>query len=148
MKWASKASNKNISAAVGACPNETCLHCQYKCTSRKRLLVHASLHWTHNFCPCGYASRWCDTVRKHQAATGNGCHQTEVHEVDKASYQNWQRMLQITLGPYPTDIASQTATPATVPPTARGDTATTTTITTTTTTCASPPPLPPTAPLS
>lgn len=63
-KWICKASNKQISAAIEAPPNDTCLYCRYQCTSRKRLFIHARLHWGHNFCPCSYTWRWRETVKK------------------------------------------------------------------------------------
>lgn len=108
-KWMSRVSNKGISAAIRSCPNDVCLYCGYQCTSRKRLLVHARLHWGHQFCPCGYASRWHETVKKHQSDETTNCNYDSVYEVDRPSYGNWQRMLNITLGPYPENIAPCTA---------------------------------------
>lgn len=66
VKWISSPSNKNISTAIGVAPNYTCQYCAYEYTSRKWLLIHVRLHWVHQFCPCGYSSRWHETVRKHQ----------------------------------------------------------------------------------
>lgn len=69
-KWVTAASHKEIQKAIDAAPNATCCLCSYKCTSRKRILLHARLHFVHSFCRCGCSSKWRETIRKHQT---NAC---------------------------------------------------------------------------
>lgn len=56
-KWESVNSHKNIVAAIGSAPSVICQHCGYECTSRKRLLLHARVHWVHCLCKGGYPSK-------------------------------------------------------------------------------------------
>lgn len=53
--------------------NVTCHLCNYRCSRRKRLALHARLHYVYSFCRCGYGSKWRETIRKHQTNTRNDC---------------------------------------------------------------------------
>lgn len=72
-RWVSGTTQAKVIAAVGPSPNYTCKHCGHECPSRKRLLVHAKLHWVQSFCVCGYNSRWKETIRKHQVSPHIQC---------------------------------------------------------------------------
>lgn len=86
-KWVPVASHKNMQAAIGAAPIVKCQQCGYECTSLKHLLLHARLHLVHYLCKCGYASKWCETIRKHRIDPCNACDpEGPIYEVDQASF--------------------------------------------------------------
>lgn len=101
-KWLSVASHKCISAAIGSAPSITCNHCEYKCTSRKLLLLPARVHRVHCLCKCSYALKWSETGRKHRVDPRNTCDpEGHIYEVDQVSFEKWKRILGVTISTYP-----------------------------------------------
>lgn len=111
-KWV-KATRKRISTSIGAAPNVTCGQYGHRCTSRKRLLIHARVHLVHSFCRCGYGSKWRESIRKHQTDARNSCDRDgPVYEVDRESFASWRHILGVSLTTYPSeDDIGRIATP-------------------------------------
>lgn len=115
-KWVAPKTHLKIQAAIGAPPSATCRLCKYECTSRKRLILHARIHYVHCLCICGYASRWRESVRKHRIDGHNDCNPTgPIYEVDRDSFPRWRRGLEVKLATYPGDDAEEA--PVDSPPT-------------------------------
>lgn len=101
---------------MGKSPNMLCNLCGATATSRKRIRLHARLHYVHSFCKCGYASKWRESIRSHQKDTRNSCSdQTPVYEVDAASFASWKRTLGVAIDTYPGEIPTRIITGSTQP---------------------------------
>lgn len=111
-------SHQLIKTAMGKAPGLSCQLCGATSTSRKRLKLHARLHYVHAFCRCGYNSKWRETIRTHQKDSRNPCNILgPVYEVDAASFTRWKRALKVNLSTYPGEIPTRII-PCAAPPVA------------------------------
>lgn len=105
IKWVTASSHELIAKAQETAPNMNCQLCDATCLNRKRLRLHAGLHYVHCFCNCGYNSRWRETVRSHQKDLRNLCDvRGLVYDVDATSFDSSQRTLRTTLDSYPGEV--------------------------------------------
>lgn len=101
---------------MGSAPSVTCQLCQAVNANRKRLRLHARLHYVLCFCSCGYNSKWREMGRTHQKDRRNACDSAiPVYEVDAASFASWRRTLNVALDAFPGEMPTRViyATPVT-----------------------------------
>lgn len=112
-KWVTADSHELILKAMGKAPNMVCNLCGATATSRKRIRLHARLHYVHSFCKWGYASKWRESIRTHQKDTRNASSDQSVHpvyEVDAASFASWRRTLNVAVDSYPGEAPTRVIT--------------------------------------
>lgn len=107
-KWVAASSHALIAAAQGTAPSLQCNLCGAEFNNRKRLRIHARVHYVQCLCPCGFNSKWRESVRSHQKDDRNSCSSKgPVYEVDSQSFASWQRTFRTPLSSYPGEIPTR-----------------------------------------
>ena len=89
-KWLSDTTRLALSRAIIGPNRDQCRHCDFLGESR-RVRIHVRQHFTRNYCRCGFHSASRDTVVEHVKKRGSS--HGPVHEVDRATYQEFARAM-------------------------------------------------------